>query len=121
MVGEGGVHPFGEPWRTGANEATAIHLPFAATVAGVDVEAGSYSLYTVPGAESWKIHINSVAERWGTQMNMDDDVGVGDAPAFANEHVETLAMTFENASADAATLVLRWEGYRVEIGIVRRN
>jgi hypothetical protein len=121
MVGEGGVHPFGEPWRTGANEATSIHLPFAATVAGVEVEAGSYSLYTVPGADSWTIHVNSVADRWGTQMNMANDVGTGDAPASANEHVETLAMTFENASADAATLVLRWEGYRVEIPVARRN
>ena len=121
MVGEGGAHPFGQPWRTGANEATAIHLPFAATVAGVEVEAGSYSIYTVPGADSWGIHVNSVADRWGTQANAADDVGTGTAPAFANEHVETMNMTFENASADAATLVLRWESYRVEIPVTRRN
>lgn len=121
MVGEGGTHPFGQPWRTGANEATAIHLPFAATVAGVDVEAGSYSIYTVPGADSWGIHVNSVADRWGTRMNAANDVGTGTAPAFANEHVETMNMTFENASADAVTLVLRWESYRVEIPVARRN
>lgn len=121
MVGDGGVHPFGQPWRTGANEATAIHIPFAATVAGVEVEAGSYSIYTVPGADSWGIHVNSVADRWGTQMNAANDVGTGTAPAFANEHVETMNLTFENASADAATLVLRWEGYRVEIPVARRN
>lgn len=121
MVGDGGVHPFGQPWRTGANEATAIHLPFAATVAGVAVPAGSYSIYTVPGADSWGIHVNSVADRGGTQMNAANDVGTGTAPAFANEHVETLAMTFENASADAATLVLRWESYRVEIPLARRS
>ena len=64
LVG-GDTHPFGAPWRTGANEATSIHLPFAATVAGVAVPAGSYSLYTVPGADSWGIHVNSVVERWG--------------------------------------------------------
>ena len=121
MVGEGGTHPFGQPWRMGANEATAIHLPFAATVAGVAVPAGSYSIYAVPGADSWGIHINSVADRWGTQMNRSDDVGSGTAPAFANEHVETMNMTFENASADAATLVLRWESYRVEIPVARGN
>ena len=124
MVGDGGAHPFGQPWRTGANEATAIHLPFAATVAGVDIPAGSYSIYTVPGADSWGIHINSGAERWGTPINAGvtaTDVGSGMAPAFANEHVETLDMTFENASADAATLVLRWESYRVEIPLARSN
>lgn len=123
LVG-GDIHPFGEPWRTGANEATSIHLPFAASVAGVDVAAGSYSLYTVPGADSWGIHINSVVERWGipiTEDVMADDVGSGTAPAFSNDHTETMDMTFENASADAATLVLRWEGYRVEIPVARRN
>lgn len=123
LVG-GDIHPFGDPWRTGANEATSIHLPFAATVAGVAVPAGSYSLYTVPGADSWGIHINSVVERWGIPINaevMANDIGAGTAAAFGNDHVETMEMAFENASADAATLVLRWEGYRVEIPVTRQN
>lgn len=123
LVG-GDIHPFGEPWRTGANEATSIHLPFAATVAGVAVPAGSYSLYTVPGADSWGIHLNSVVERWGipiTEEVQGNDVGSGMAPAMANDHVETMTMTFENASADAATLVLAWESYRVEIPVARQN
>lgn len=124
MLVGGDIHPFGAPWRTGANEATSIHLPFAATVAGVAVPAGSYSLYTVPGADSWGIHLNSVVERWGipiTDEVMANDVGSGTAPAFGNDHTETMDMTFENASADAATLVLRWEAYRVEIPVARQN
>ena len=123
LVG-GDIHPFGQPWRTGANEASSIHLPFAATVAGVDVPAGSYSLYTVPGEDSWGIHLNSVVERWGIPINDDvqaNDVGSGMAPASANDHVERLTLAFENASADAATLVLRWEGYRVEIPVARQS
>ena len=122
LVG-GDVHPFGRPWRAGANEATTIHLPFAASVAGVEVAAGSYSLYTVPGEDSWEIFINATVERWGTPISSDvaaDDLGSGSAPSFDNEHVEKLNMSFENASADAATLVLRWEGYRVEIPVMRR-
>ncbi len=123
LVG-GEAHPFGEPWRTGANEATSIHLPFAATVAGASLDAGSYSIYTVPGAESWGIHLNSVVERWGIPINAEveaNDVGSGMAQAMANDHVETMEMTFEDVSADAATLVLRWEGYSVSIPIARRN
>lgn len=123
LVG-GDIHPFGAPWRTGANEATSIHLPFAATVAGAAVSAGSYSLYTVPGADSWEIHLNSVVERWGIPINEGvtaNDVGSGTASAFDNDHTETMDMTFEDASADAATLVLRWEGYRVEIPVTRQN
>jgi len=44
----GDLVPYGEPWRAGANEATAIHLTAPARVGGVALEAGSYSLYTVP-------------------------------------------------------------------------
>ena len=123
MVGGGGEHPFGAPWRTGANEATSIHLPFAATIAGVAVAAGSYSLYTVPGEDSWEIFVNGTVERWGIPMNDDvaaENVGSGSAPSFDNEHTERLTMSFENASASSATLVLRWEGYRVEIPVMRR-
>lgn len=123
MVGSGGEHPFGQPWRTGANEATSIHLPFAATVAGVEVDAGSYSLYTVPGEDSWGIFVNRTVERWGIPINAgvsEANVGSGTAPSFDNEHTERMTMSFENAMANSATLVLRWEGYRVEIPVARR-
>ena len=40
----GGLDPFGQPWRMGANEPTTLHLPFAARVGTVDLEPGSYSL-----------------------------------------------------------------------------
>lgn len=123
LVG-GEIHPHGAPWRTGANEATSIHLPFAATVAGAAVAAGSYSLYTVPGEDSWGIHLNSVVERWGIPINANVEANVvasGTAPAFDNDHVEMMEMSFEDVSADAATLVLRWEGYRVEIPVARQS
>ncbi len=123
MVG-GDAHPYGTPWRLGANEATAIHLPFAASVAGVDVPAGSYSLYAVVGEKSWDIVVNGVAERWGRPISeevMASDVGSGTVPVAANEHVERLMMSFEDVSADSATLVVEWEAYRVEVPVVRTN
>ncbi len=119
------IHPHGAPWRMGANEATSIHLPFAATVAGVAVPAGSYALYAVPGEDSWEIFVNSVWERWGRPAFNDDiaanNIGSGSVMASANDHVETMDLSFENASANAATLVLRWEGYKVEIPVARQE
>lgn len=123
MVG-GEAHPYGTRWRLGANEATAIHLPFAASVAGVDVPAGSYSLYAVVGEESWDIVVNGSAERWGRPINdevMASDIGSGTVPTAANDHVERLTMSFEDVSADSATLVVEWEAYRVEVAVVRSN
>lgn len=123
MVG-GDAHPYGSRWRLGANEATAIHLPFAASVAGVDVPAGSYSLYAVVGEESWDIAVNGVAERWGVPINDEvaaSDIGSGSVPVSENEHVERLTLSFEDVSADAATLVVEWEAYRVEVPVARSN
>ncbi|MCY4399594.1 MAG: DUF2911 domain-containing protein [Gemmatimonadetes bacterium] len=123
LVG-GDIHPHGAPWRMGANEATAIHLPFAATVAGVAVAPGSYSLYAVPGEDTWEIFVNGQSDRWGVPINdgvMANDIGSGSAMASANDHVETMSMSFENATANGATLVLRWEGYEVEIPVARQG
>lgn len=122
--GESHSYPYGEKnWRMGANEATAIHLPFAASVAGVDVDAGSYSLYALPDESSWRIYVNSVVERWGAYMGDEvaaNNVGSGEVSVSAHDHTETLDYSFEDAGDDAATLVLRWEGYQVDIPIRRR-
>lgn len=123
LVG-GDIHPHGSKWRMGANEATAIHLPFAATVAGVPVSAGSYSLYAITGADSWEIFVNSVADRWGANMGAGveaNDLGSGMVSASANEHVERMMMSFEDTNDNGALLVLTWEGYRVEIPVRRQS
>src|SRR5258708_20601557 len=47
----GELVPLDQPWRLGANEATTIHLPFAAQLARVRVGPGTYTLYALPGAQ----------------------------------------------------------------------
>lgn len=123
MLVGGDAHPFGSKWRMGANEATTIHLNFAASVAGVDLEPGAYSLYAVPGEDSWEIFVNTGAERWGVPINdavTANDVGSGMVSVSDHEHTETMNFSFEDVTADSAMLVLRWEGYRVDIPVMRR-
>ena len=55
----GAIVPYGERWRTGANEATEITVTKDVLVAGQKLAAGTYSLSTTPGAASWKVHFNS--------------------------------------------------------------
>jgi Protein of unknown function (DUF2911) len=55
----GAVVPFGERWRTGANEATEVTFTKPVTVAGQRLPAGTYSLSTTPGPDSWAVHFNS--------------------------------------------------------------
>ncbi len=120
-VVEGGLIPFGEPWRVGANEATAIHLPFPARVGGVDLEPGSYSLYAVAGEFEWEFFLNSEAERWG--IPIDEEVTAGDIGSFTGlprtltEPVEQFTINWHSHDGDNGHLVLEWGTTRVEIEI----
>lgn len=57
--------PFGEVWRTGANEATTIELSRDAQVQGKTLAKGTYSVFTIPGPTEWTVIFNKVAKQWG--------------------------------------------------------
>ena len=61
----GGLVPLNKVWRTGANEATKITLSQAINIEGEVLEAGTYSLFTIPSEETWTIIFNKVANQWG--------------------------------------------------------
>ena len=119
----GGLVPFDEPWRLGANEATSITVPFAAEIAGVKVTPGTYSVYVIPGAASWTIAVNRDVERWGIPIDAAvraHDVGTGRAnPEALAAPVETLTLRFAPAAGDATELIVEWEKTRVRIPIRR--
>jgi hypothetical protein len=121
----GELVPFGEPWRMGANEATALHLPFPATVGGIDLAPGSYSLYAVPGPQEWEIVVNRTAERWGVPINpgvREADMGSFTVPARSlDEMVERLVFRWEATDEGSGELVMEWERTRIEIPVSRRG
>ena len=125
MIGGENV-PYGQLWRTGANEPTIIHLGFPATIAGVAVEPGSYSLYTVPGETEWTVIVNRAIDQWGHESAYTaeveaQEVGRGTVPAGETaQHVEQFTITSEPAGETAANLVVEWENTRVEIPIEAR-
>lgn len=117
----GGADPFDEPWRFGANEATSIHVPFAADIAGVRVEPGSYSLYAIPGTTQWQIVVNRIAQRWGVPIDSrvrSEDIGVVTLrPEALSAPVEQLTLRFATPSGNATELIYEWENTRVRIPI----
>jgi hypothetical protein len=119
----GELVPFDQPWRTGANEATVLHLPFPAQVAGVSVEPGSYSLYTVPTTGDWQVVVNANAQRWGIPINDDvraADLGTGTVtPEAIDAPVERMTFEFDRISDTEAHLVMEWETTRLRIPVVR--
>jgi hypothetical protein len=119
----GGLVPFGEPWRLGANEATSISVPFAAEIAGVPVPPGAYSLYAIPGESSWKIVVNRATARWGIPIDAGvraRDVGAGTVSVEKlKAGVETLTLSFDPPTGSTTDLVIDWETTRVRIPLRR--
>lgn len=122
----GDLVPYGQLWRTGANEPTIIHLPFPASIAGIDVEAGSYSIYTEPGEQQWTIIVNAATDQWGIENQYNDavraqEVGRATVPSEQTASpVEMFTISAEPQGDDAADLVLEWENTRVRIPVQRR-
>jgi hypothetical protein len=121
----GQLVPFGAPWRLGANEATALHVPVAVRLGDVTLQPGVYSLYAVPGPTAWQIVVNKSAARWGIPIGAAvraQDIG---AVTATSEHtdapVETLTMRLEPAGQDAVDLVIEWERTRVRTTIRRAS
>lgn len=95
--------PEGKVWRTGANEATEITLYEDFSLGETEVKAGTYTLYTIPGEESWTVIINSATNVWGAYgYNKDLDVARVDVPVQKlKSPVEVLSMVFQEADKGA--------------------
>ena len=61
----GGLVPYGQVWRTGANEATTFTTNKDLRIEGFLVPKGEYTLWTVPGDSSWKVMFNTKEYPWG--------------------------------------------------------
>ncbi len=113
----GGLVPFGEVWRTGANNATKLTFSSDVKLEGANVPAGSYALFTIPGETEWTIILSKVTGTWGSyQYNQKDDLTrVKVRPTTLAESVETMSIDLADLRTDAATLTLSWEKTRVSI------
>lgn len=125
----GALVPYGERWRTGANEATEITVTGDVMVAGKKLAAGTYSLFTTPGPETWTMHFNSKLGLDGTGIFANNtftpvdlaptDVLTVSVPARQlpeGKEVDQLTFEFEPA-AKGADMVLRWHRTEVRVPI----
>lgn len=111
----GGLVPYGEVWRTGANEATTITFSDPVTVNGNALAAGTYGLFTIPGKESWTVILNKGAKLWGAyEYKKEEDVLRFEVkPRAAAAPKEWMQFRFEALANDSAEVVLAWEGVEV--------
>ena len=113
----GGLVPYGKVWRTGADEATTISFSSDVNIEGQPLPAGTYSLFTVPGEESWEVIFNEVANQWGA-FRYDagkDALRVSVAPA-TSDSVETLTFAIGDGKVG-----LHWGDLGVAFSVAAAN
>ena len=114
----GQVVPYGQVWRTGANEATHFRTDRDLMFGETRVPAGSYTLWTVPGPEGWTVIFNRQTGQWGTVYDPAQDLARFPASAdrAPGAPVEQFTMRFEASECgDGGALQMVWENTRVSV------
>jgi hypothetical protein len=102
--------PYGKVWRTGANPATTLITSVPLVFGTLLVPAGTHTLYTLPGADTWQLIVNKQTGQWGLTYNQDQDLGrmpMKAKPMKAPQ--EVMSISFENTTAVSTELHVRWE------------
>ncbi len=115
----GGIVPYGQVWRTGANQATKVTFSTPVKLEGTDIPAGTYALFTIPGETEWTIIINKGATQWGAfQYNEKDDVvRFKVTPVTLAESIETFTIEINRIRDESAVLNLVWDKMVVPIHV----
>ena len=114
----GGLVPYGEVWRTGANLSTQVTFSKDVTVGDSAVPAGTYAFFAIPTASSWTLILNKDNKQWGSSdYKKELDVARVTVQPQAIPMRERLAYVVSNFTDDAASLDLEWEKVRVSLPI----
>lgn len=114
----GDVVPFGEMWRTGANENTKFTTPDPLVFGKDTLKAGTYAIFTIPNKDNWEVIFYSELGNWGTPDNFDETKVAlrRTVPVIAlNDVTETFTISIENPTTDKADLTMSWDKTRVAL------
>ena len=104
----GGLVPYGKVWRTGANPATTLKTTGNLKIGGLSVPAGTYTLYSLPTADGWKLIVNKQTGQWGTVYNEPQDLGRVPMSVASATPLEAMVIDFEKTSGDTTELHVKW-------------
>lgn len=115
----GELVPYGEVWRTGANEATEITTTGNILFSGEKLEAGTYSLFTIPGKDTWTVILNSELGLWGAfDYDPSKDVLRVEADAHQTEKTdEAFTIQFGEVKGDSTDIIMKWDQTEVKIPV----
>jgi hypothetical protein len=126
IVGE--QDPYGKPWRAGANEATTfvasnnVHIGPAS--GGLDVPAGSYTMFAIPYADKpWTLIISKKTGEWGIPYPGEQfelgrtEMKTGMLPS----QLENFTIGLNHDGPDACTLHMDWDTWSVSTKVAEKK
>lgn len=115
----GELVPYGEVWRSGANENTTIMFSTAVKVEGKELPAGTYGIQTIPTEKEWTLILSKDADAWGAySYKPENDALRATVTPTVHEHVkERLEYYFDDITDNSAIVKLRWEKLTVPFKI----
>jgi len=109
----GGIIPYERVWRTGANAATQFFTSAPIRLAGIQLAAGAYTLWTVPHQNGVDLVVNGQSGQWGTEYNHARDVGVARMQSTTNSApVDQFTISVVANDAKHGTLTMEWGTFR---------
>jgi len=108
----GDLVPYGEVWRTGANQSTQITFSDDVTFGGKEVAAGAYALYTIPGKDEWTVMLYNDLSLGGNVSNYDESreyMRFSVEPQAAPMAFETMTFMLNDIKNNSANLYLLWD------------
>jgi hypothetical protein len=104
----GGLVPYDQVWRTGANPATTLITPVSLHVGSLLVPAGTYTIYTLPSRKKWMLIVNKQTGQWGTVYKPEMDLGRVEMKEKTIPEQELMSISFDDIKKDSAELHIRW-------------
>lgn len=116
----GGIVPYGEVWRTGANNNTVIEFGTDVLVEDQPLMKGKYALYTIPNDKTWDIIFYQDVENWGNPKTWDESKIVLKVKAPVHngaDKVESFTIGFDEVTINNAAMILAWDKTKVKVKI----
>jgi hypothetical protein len=105
----GGLVPYDQVWRTGANPATTLITPVSLHIGTLLVPAGTYTIYTLPSKDKWLLIISKQTGQWGTEYHPEQDLGRVELKSHTlASPQEVMSLSFDDIKRESAEFHIRW-------------
>lgn len=106
----GELVPYGQVWRTGANDATTFVTTTASSAEGKDIPAGNYTIFTVPEQNKWTLIVNKKTGEWGIPYKYESEelARIPMSVSKTSGPVENFTISFDQGGS-TCTMKLSWE------------